>query len=823
MQTFYFWNNTAFPCNKGTRFMYPMTLGTDHGGTNFFTWPIDNGKDLTWLKNYDRPTSIFAYQCAFDFFGAYEVDADQGIVQVANHHELVGKKAWTWGNSDDGLVSQSRLTDEDGPDIEVQSGPLETQADFGLLGPQQSIEWQEWWYPVHGLGQGFEYANKDVAIQTVWTEDSGKNVLEVRLLTTGVVRDLTCFITPEGVPADRDLEISACEVSHATPDAPVVFDTDMDTYEAATIEVKDGSGRILASFQSPLPIPVKTPPDRVPALDESQAETRVLAGINAEKENKRNQAREKYEAALQLDSGHVEALVRLAILEIEAANYNAARQRLEAALTRNPEHGMAWYYLGVAWLGEDWQRGGDPTCLDAALNAAHWAAQSLDTAALGYDLLGRVYMRKSMCADALRSFDESVMRSGGIVAREHQMVAYYAAGYDGRALEEAKLLLGADPLRIVSYVVLAATAEIEWSDAAASVLDICGEDAFAILEAVYALTDLSQLDLARQLLEHAIAAQGSALANAPLPTIVVTYLAHLSGDATTNLGVALRMSTDYVFPSRPESLPALKFAAAQDADAFKLYFGAEWVTNPPKLGGFQLYLGNLYAGLGRLDEAVAAWEKAVALDNSLSVAHRNLGMVAWKKENDLAKAAVHYEKALAARPNDQVLYRDFATILIAQDKRADAIALLERSPQEPSRRGDLTTLLAQSYLDEKDYDATLALLEGKSFSNWEGNATTWNIFHRAHIERGKLRLDAGDATGALEEFEASLSYPDTLGVGRPADPEEAESYYWKGRALATLNRGDDARSAWEAGVANREGSTIQNEYRQKSGEALKTL
>ena len=264
----------------------------------------------------------------------------------------------------------------------------------------------------------------------------------------------------------------------------------------------------------------------------------------------------------------------------------------------------------------------------------------------------------------------------------------------------------------------------------------------------------------------------------------------------------------------------LQYAAAKDDEAFTFYFGYEWLTDVPKLGCFQLYLGNLYAGLGRLDEAVAAWEKSVAMDDSLSVAHRNLGVYAWKKQNDLAKAAAHYEKALAARPSDPILYRDYANILIAEDKRLDAIALLERSPQEPSRRGDSTTLLAQTYLDERNFDATLAILGGKAFSNWEGNATTWNIFHRAHLDRGKQRLDAGDAAGALEDFEASLSYPESLGVGRPADPEEAESYYWKGRALAALNRSDEARKAWETAAAGREGSPAQNEHRTRSAEAL---
>ena len=111
------------------------------------------------------------------------MDDDRGIVQVANRRELGGKKAWTWGEWEFGKVCQQNLTDEDGPYIEVQSGPLPTQSDYGMLGPHERVEWREWWYPVHGLGDGFEYATRDLAVQS--SRQDGK--LELRLLATGVV------------------------------------------------------------------------------------------------------------------------------------------------------------------------------------------------------------------------------------------------------------------------------------------------------------------------------------------------------------------------------------------------------------------------------------------------------------------------------------------------------------------------------------------------------------------------------------------------------------------------------------------------------------
>ncbi len=163
VRPYYFWNCTAVPNTAGFRFIYPMTLGSDHGATKFFKWPIDDGKDLTRGTNYYDASSIFAWHCDQDFFGSYDDGAERGVVAYANHHQLPGKKAWTWGQGSFGRMHQMDLTDGDGPYNEVQTGPLLTQADVGRLEPHETVSWQEWWYPVHGIG-GYTFANKDVAV-----------------------------------------------------------------------------------------------------------------------------------------------------------------------------------------------------------------------------------------------------------------------------------------------------------------------------------------------------------------------------------------------------------------------------------------------------------------------------------------------------------------------------------------------------------------------------------------------------------------------------------------------------------------------------------
>ncbi len=142
-------------------------------------------------------------------------------------------------------------------------------------------------------------------------------------------------------------------------------------------------------------------------------------------------------------------------------------------------------------------------------------------------------------------------------------------------------------------------------------------------------------------------------------------------------------------------------------------------------------------------------------------------------------------------------------------------------PLSGMRRAEITVLLAQSYVAESRWEDCIQLLEATPyFVNWEGQDVTWRLFNRAHVERGRQRLQQGDAAAALTDFEAALTYPANLNVGRSNKPEEAPAQYWRGRALAALDRREEARAAWQAGLAGADVQGEQNEYREKCREAL---
>jgi len=805
---YYFWNCTAFPCRKGTRFIYPMTLGTDHNGVRFFNWPVHEGRDLSWLKNYPEASSIFSVDCVFDFFGGYDVDADRGVVQVADHYELSGKKAWTWGTSDFALVCQKNLTDDDGPYIEIQSGPLPTQSDYGMLLPRQQVAWREWWYPVHGLGDGFEFATRDIAAQT--SREGGD--LQLRLLATGRFPGASCIVARDG----EELAVKRFDLD---PKTPQVITVAPDPKVPVDVTIKTSRGAILASFTTPLPIPKTEPPQRPDFTNKPDGqlttEEKFLKGQKQDLATNRKKAREYYEKTLADDADYAPALRALAVLDTEAGLYEEAIARLQKAVERDPGDGVAWYFLGVNYLRTHHPK--------EVLRCAREATRCAGTGALAFDLAGRAHAALGESRAALDAFQKATrMNPRDPLASDHWLLALYAAGDTASAFKYAQKASAGDPTDVVPRALLALRGQKDMQSFVKEVRSFVGEDDFEMIETSFTLAEVGLAKEAAQLL-YAVCVEAVPQAQrSPLPLYTLAWLAVSRASSPRSEGGTpstqdspaakewLRRAAvtyrDFAFPSRPEELEVLRYA----------------VQESPNDACAHLHLGNLYAHLGRSTEAVDHWQKAADLNKALSVAYRNLGLYAWGPGNDLAQAEQFYRKAIDARPTDQTLYRDLAEVLMADSKRPEAIKLLESVPSEGLRRADIIIMLARAYEDEQRHDGTIKLLESTPyFVNWEGQSITWNLFHGAHMKRGQNRFDAKDFAGALKDFEAALTYPDNIGVGRSDRPQEAAAQYWRGKSLQALGRSEEAKSAWKEGAAGLEGRGEQNKYRQLCQEALR--
>ena len=274
------------------------------------------------------------------------MDLDRGIVQVANHNEHLGKKAWTWGQGEYGRVSMKNLGDKDPEYIEVQSGPLQTQSDYGLLSPGASISWKEYWYPIHGLSTGFEFATEKVAIQT----NHIKSNISISLISTEIIKGAKCIL----MAGEKEIQRKVIDLS---PSSSVRVDMNKSSFDTVTVLLETNEGDVLATFQTPLPLPSVDPIQPASYVNREDATLSVEENfLKAEKFDRaldRINARKYYNAALRSDSLHLASLRNLAILDFESGKYEVAASQLVKALKQIPnDDGLAWYFLGLCQLKE---------------------------------------------------------------------------------------------------------------------------------------------------------------------------------------------------------------------------------------------------------------------------------------------------------------------------------------------------------------------------------------------------------------------------------------------------------------------------------------
>ncbi|MFA6240739.1 MAG: DUF5107 domain-containing protein [Candidatus Hydrogenedentales bacterium] len=810
VQPYYFWNCTAFPNLPGTRFIYPMSLGTDHGGTNFFKWPMHEGKDITWLKNYPTMSSVFGYDCQFDFFGAYDVDRDRGIVSFANHDNVRGKKAWTWGKDDFGVVSQMSLSDA-GPVnaqyIEVQSGPLLTQADYGMLRPRDSVAWREFWYPAHSLGDGFEYATRDAVVNV--KRDGGN--LNVLILATGEFPGARCVLSKDGKKlVEQNLDLTPAKpVPLALPSAPE---------GPIAIDVRDASGAPLLAYTTPLDIPKVEQPDLtkkparadgLPTADELYHEAYLL-----DSQSSAIGARAGYEKVLAVDPKHIPALTGLATLDLEEGRFAQAAEHAKQALARDRNDGWSWYLLGVANL-----RLGN---YDEVLRCTTKAQTFKQTQAVGYNLAGRAYTRMKRYGDAETAFRRAASLAPGDARNRAELLAIQVLYTNPSATADAATVATQDPVTYVFRVIAASGDADKLKEAAKDLIASAGEIEFNALEIATFFSELGAYDAAANWLTAYAAEAATSEKSKPTALVdyAIAYYSSLSGDASgakTRLGQASKASTDYVHPHGIE-------AAAIFDSAVK--------ANPGDANA-ELLLGYALAGLLRMDEALPHWKKATELKPSLSTAWRLLGLHAWKKTKDLPEAERCYKKAIEARPGDQILYRDLCKILQEQNRRKEGITLAESAPKDPTPRYDLALWLAGAYLGESRYDDCINMLANAHFSNWEGSSEPRDIYLSALTARGKSRFDKAQYAEALADFELALTFPPNLGVGARYALTDAETRYWIGRTYLAMGKRDEAKAAWETGAKQYSSkdkelvfiplTATQSEYVAKCATALEVL
>lgn len=820
--TFLWWSNAAAEVNEEYQSFFPadVTMVADHAKRAVVSFPSAQtsyyGVDyparakagatqtgtsavaadrLDWPCNIPVPTSYMCLGSAGDFFGGYDHRAGAGFVHVADHRVVVGKKQWTWGNSDFGRAWNRNLTDGDATYIELMAGAFtENQPDFSHLAPGETKTFTQTWFPLRGTGPVVE-ANLDAAIG-IGTGDGSTMIRIEATHDLGTVRVEAQDEAGALVPAE-DVRLSPMATAQVRVQAESV----------AAVRLLSADGRVLLSWPTPSRVTEELraalePPD--PSAIGSVEELYLTGRHLAQYRHATRSPEPFWQQAIARDPGHAASRVALARQRYQQADFASAEEHLRLAIGRltmlnpNPESGEAHYLLGLTLI----RLGRRAEAYDAFAKAS-WLEAWTAAATLQLAFLDAQTHRDS---EALTHV-ETVMRSRreDLQARDLAAVLLRRLGRTAEADRLAEETLHLDPLDAWAMHLAGRSSARQDEADPQLVIDVALDEAAS-----------GEWGAAVGLCERARVADPARPSGQTACGILADYHAarilDLAGDpagAATARERARAGDRTGNFASRLDDVAALEAALAIDPD------------DPTATA----LLGQWYYAHGREQDAITLWRHSAATGPNDPVLWRNLGMAAYNIERDPQAALDAYGRASALAPDDaQLLYEADQLRRRCGATAHERLVLVAARLDLVGHRDDLSVEYAQLLVTSgRPYEA-IELLAGRAFQPWEGGeGKVLRAWERAQVAAAALAMDDGDPLAAAAHVRAAMAPPGSLGEARHPLSPTSGLHLALGDCQAASGDLEAARASWTSALRQAAESTGVSESTWYAGLAAQRL
>ena len=362
-QTFLWWANPAVKVNDDYQSIFPPDVYAvfDHGKRDVSSFPIAKGvyykvdyspgTDISRYKNIPVPTSYMAVSSKYNFMGGYEHDTQGGLLHVADHHVVPGKKQWTWGHGEFGQAWDRNLTDEDGPYIELMTGVYtDNQPDFSWLQPQEEKIFTQYFMPYREVGE-VKNATKDAAVNIEFNTGEA----DIKLYTTAVYDKVKVALI-------KGEQILFEEIIESSPENPyfkkVQFDKAIQGEDVKLVITDLNKGKELVSYQKEhlkeQEIPQPAQAAKSPS-DTENNEQLYLTGLHLEQYRHATfVATDYYEEALRRDPKDARSNNAMGLWYLRRGQFAKAEPYFRKAILTltqrnpNPYNGEPYYNLGWA-------------------------------------------------------------------------------------------------------------------------------------------------------------------------------------------------------------------------------------------------------------------------------------------------------------------------------------------------------------------------------------------------------------------------------------------------------------------------------------------
>jgi tetratricopeptide (TPR) repeat protein len=795
--------------NENYQVIFPpsVNIATYHAKNSFTNWPVSteiyNGQDFTkgvdisWWKNSPNSNSFFAYDLKEDFMGGYDHGRETGTVHIGDHNIVKGAKLWEWGSGARGQATEARLTDDDGPYVEIMTGAFsDNQPDYSWIRPYEVKTFTQYWYPVKDI-RGFKNANLNGAVNL---EAADKNQVFLGYCSTRKVNKADIVLIKNGNETIFSKRVAISPEKAFTQlvklEGPFEL-TDLYT------EMKDAeTGEVLVSYKpvivpkaEKLPEIVRRPP--VPK-EIGTVEELYLAGSRiVQFGNPTLNAMDYYQEALKRDPSDIRTNTAVGDIYLKDGDYETARSYFSAAVKRltkdftRPSDCEALYLQGLTLKALGLYNEAVDTLYRTTWDYAYHSAAYLE--------LARISALKGDFRKALEQVNESLStnsRNNSAIGLKSSILRHLSREKD--ATEVLAGLPETDPL------------DFRAGNEKYLILKKSGENRVA--ETALAELTLKMRDFDQNYLELGIAYLNDGLTDDaedvfkrfrgknPLICYYLGYIQDKKGnkaDAARLFREGSGLPVDYVFPFRLETVNVLKLASVYDPGDAKPWY----------------YLGNLLYDK-QPGKAIEAWENAVRLEPSLAIAHRNLGWGYYHHQGDGLKAIASYEKAMSLKKDEPVYYEELDALYeMSNAPVVKRLKLFEGSNEVVSKRDDAfarqITVLTLAGKPEKSVE----YLTGRKFSYREGSSRVRDILIDAHLMLGKKYMTEKSFKKALEEF-LLAQVPEEEAGGSRSGNRNLQVDYFIGSAYEALGNKSDARKYYSLSVAQESRSSSYIRYYQ---------
>ena len=284
-QRYYYWMNAACPCYRETEFIYPPSTKRllthppmDASRLAFIDWPVHEGHKINHFKNINQHFPIFAEKMEDDFYGIYHHNKDYGLMHIADHNLVRGRKLWMFGNARDGKIFIDLLSEDSADYCELQTGPFTLQSDYRLLKPGRMYLQRDYWAPIANTG-GFNFACREFGAKIDF--DKENRTAEINICGTTIMKNIKVIVSDNGKCLDSALFNAQPSVAHKLSLA---------CSEKSEISFYDANGALLSMYK------VNAIPDSINDLEASgfNSDHDFLQGKYLEEQGRENQATDYY-------------------------------------------------------------------------------------------------------------------------------------------------------------------------------------------------------------------------------------------------------------------------------------------------------------------------------------------------------------------------------------------------------------------------------------------------------------------------------------------------------------------------------------------------